>query len=332
MGTYVLNINFASMLIKYSDNLFMQVGGVIYHNRNRLIAFVIISAMAVVQYEVSMYYGWWIFEMPVIPVSILGGALAIFLAFRNNHAYDRWWEARKIWGGIVNTSRTFGMMLLSFASTHFSKGRISEEQVKSWQKDMIYRHLAWINALVLHLRKQRECDKFSQYLDQQELERLISTTNRPAQLINTQGQRLKDGFEQGIIEDFRHMELANLLKELYSLQGQSERIKNTVFPYYYNYFTRVFLWLFIIAFPFLLVTEADWWITILMSVSVSFVFSILEKAGTITEDPFEGRASDTPLSSIARNIEIDLLEMLGEDEIPDPISSKIGRFEVEYLE
>ena len=162
-------------------------------------------------------------------------------------------------------------------------------------------------------------------------DRVKNATNRPAQLINIQGQRFQDACEKGIIEDFRHMELVNMLKELTTLQGQSERIKNTVFPYYYNYFTRVFMWIFILVFPFVLVVECTWWVSVPLSVAISFVFSILEKSGTITEEPFEDRAADTPISAITRSIEIDLLEMLGEEDIPKPWASEIGKFDVSFM-
>ncbi|NQY67973.1 MAG: hypothetical protein HRT72_09665 [Flavobacteriales bacterium] len=319
------------MIIKYSDNLFLQIAGVIYHNGGRIIAFIILSSIAVLQKEVCLIMGWEVFELPVIPVSILGSALAIFLAFRNNHAYDRWWEARKMWGGIVNTSRSLSMMILSFGSTVYGKGDVTDEQVKEWQREIVHRHIAWIYSLVHRLRDIRNCELYGHYLSEDDISQIKPASNRPARLLLIQGKSLQKAYEDGIIEDFRHMELVTLIKELYSLQGQTERIKNTVFPYYYNYFTRVFMWFFIIAFPYVLVPSVSWWIAILVSVAINFVFSILEKSGTITEEPFEDRAADTPMSSITRNIEIDLLEMLGDDNIPEPWPADMGKFNVEYI-
>ena len=319
------------MIIKYSDNIFYQIGGVLFHNMGRISAFTLIGCFAAFQKEFSLIMGWEILVMPAIPVSILGGALAIFLAFRNNHAYDRWWEARKVWGGIVNASRTMTMMILSFGSTHYNKENVTEEQVKSWQKELIYRHLAWVNSLVQYLRTHHLHEDYSHYISKEELELVKTKNNLPAHLIYIQGLRLKEGFEQGIIEDFRHMELVNMIKELNTLQGQAERIKKTVFPYYYNYFTRVFMWVFILAFPFVLVSVSAWWVSIPMSVVISFVFSILEKSGTMTEEPFEDRAADTPMSSITRSIEIDVLEMLGDENIPSHRPSELAHFDVEYM-
>ncbi|MEM7299156.1 MAG: bestrophin family ion channel [Bacteroidota bacterium] len=134
-----------------------------------------------------------------------------------------------------------------------------------------------------------------------------------------------------MIENFRHMELANMIKEFYDLQGKAERIKGTIFPYYYNYFTNVFLWLFVICLPFSLVDNMGWG-TIPMTIAISFVFTILEKSGAVTEDPFENRAADTPISTITRNIEIDLLEMINSTSIPAALEPKTGKFGVKYLD
>lgn len=132
-------------------------------------------------------------------------------------------------------------------------------------------------------------------------------------------------------DSFRHMELAQMIKEFYDLQGKAERIKGTVFPYYYNYFTTVFLWLFVSCLPFALVSIMNWG-AVIMSIAISFVFTILEKSGAVTEDPFENRAADTPISTITRNIEIDLLEMIGSKSIPAPQEAKVGSFGVVYMD
>ena len=319
------------MLIKYSDNLFKQVIGIIAYNCGRLAFFVVISTYATLQIRFNEMFGWWILEIPVFPVTILGGALAIFLGFRNNSAYDRWWEARKIWGGIVNSSRTFATMIMSFASPHHSDGKLQQIEIWEWQKQMIYRHISWMHALRMHLRKKFNWDELNPYMSEEEIELIKTRTNKPVQLLNLQGIGLMEAFDRAIIEDFRHMELTNLLKEFYTLQGKAERIKNTIFPYYYNYFTRLFLWLFVICLPFTLIEFMEWG-TIPMSVAISFMFSILEKSGEVTEDPFEGRAADTPMNTITRSIEIDLREMLGDEDIPQPMPFKTARFGVQYFD
>ena len=128
------------------------------------------------------------------------------------------------------------------------------------------------------------------------------------------------------IEVFRF----NTLTKFYYDQGKSERIKNTIFPFYYNFFTRFFLQLFTFCLPFALIGLIDTYFMIPVSVLISFAFDILNKTGKITETPFEGRAADTPLSAISRTIEIDLLQMIGEEDIPEPQQAVEGKFGVKY--
>ncbi len=314
------------MLIRFSNNIIHQVRGVMWHNRYPIMAYTGIAVFFCVLYELHLRFDLWMPNIPIFPISILGGALAIFLGFRNNSAYDRWWEARKVWGAIVNNSRTFAMYVISYSSEKFSNGEVEESEIKKWRKRMIYRHLAWVYTLINQLRKDAE-HEVGKYLSKEERKRIRKVHNPATHIINFQAADLKNAYECGIIEDFRHMELGNMLKTFYDEQGKSERIKNTIFPFYYNYFTRVFLWIFIICLPMTLVPDMGWG-TVPMAVAISFVFTILEKSGTLTEDPFEGRAADTPLYTIGRNIEIDLMEMLEDEIIPKPVPVVVGRFGV----
>lgn len=317
------------MIIRYSKSIWDQVAGVVWNNRLGILSYTLISLFAVGLHKSHMYYGTWMPVIPAFPVTILGGALAIFLGFRNNSAYDRWWEARKVWGAIVNDSRSWAMMVLSFGSPYHSAGSRTEAEVKAWQRQLIFRQIAWLYALIAHLRKFEKEEYLTKYLHEDEVKRLSNYSNTCTQLLHFQGTSLKDGYEKKFIEDFRHMELTGLVKDFYQHQGMLERIKKTVFPYYYNYFTRFFLWIFIILLPLTLIAEMGYG-TIPMTVVISFIFFILEKSGSITEDPFENRAADIPMLTITRNIEIDLLEMLGEQDIPKPITPCVGNFNVVY--
>ncbi|NQV53983.1 MAG: hypothetical protein HQ500_12415 [Flavobacteriales bacterium] len=266
--------------------------------------------------------------LPVAPVSISGVGLAIFLGFRNSSAYDRWWEARKVWGGIVNYSRTWGMEVTSFI--HPSE-KLPAHEVNEAKRVLIYRHIAWLYALAMHLRKNIDHATLEPFLEVHDREQAKTFKNIPSQLINLQSNHVERLFQKGGMNEFKHLELNRKLEEMYNLQGKAERIKNTVFPYYYNFFTRVFLNLFLILLPFALVDQMGWE-SIPLSISISFVFHILDKSGTITEEPFEGRAADTPMTALCRVIEIDLRQMLGEESVPEPILPKYSRFQVAYLE
>ena len=314
------------MLINFSGNVFKQFFGIVFHNRRNIFIFLILGSIA---YVCKHQMGWDELVLPMVPISILGGALAIFLGFRNSSAYDRWWEARKIWGGVVNKSRSFTMLILSFASPIHSNNERTQEEIEAWKKEMIYRHLAWNKALKMHMLNRDGWDELRKFISDEEVDELKTKKNKATHILNTQGARLADGYAEKIIEDFRHMELTNVLKDLYDLQGRSERIKGTVFPYYYNYFTRVFLWMFAFTLPFGLIGTMGWG-AIPMNIAISFIFFILEKSGSITEDPFENRAADIPINTITRNIEIDLRQMLGETDVPEPLPLSGGRFGIKY--
>lgn len=317
------------MILKFSDSLYRQIAGIAFYNLKGIIAFTIIPIIAVVQHQLEGIHHFTGFDLPIAPVTIVGGALAIFLGFRNNSAYDRWWEARKVWGSIVNTSRTLSSHVLTFPSA--KHGNTDKEVVSSWQQTVVKRQIAWLYALKFTLREQTEWDTVAKYLDQSEYKRLMTRSNKPTHLLHLQNQAMAEAFEEGMIDSFRHVELSKLVEHLYSWQGMCERIKKTVFPHYYNYFTKVFLWLFIICLPFALVPIMEF-MAIPMSIGISFIFYILDRSGETTEDPFEGRAADTPMSTITRNIEIDLLEMLGEEHTPKPLGVSRTTFDAAYQE
>jgi len=132
--------------------------------------------------------------------------------------------------------------------------------------------------------------------------------------------------EKSLIDDFRHMELANMIKEFYTLQGKSERIKNFPFPRQYATVNLFFVWIFIILLPFGMLNivsgmsnELFIWLTIPICVLVSWVFIMMELIGDYSENPFEGLFNDVPISSLARSIEIDIRQMLEETDLPDPL-------------
>lgn len=313
------------MLLHFSENKWERWRGVIYYNRQELLTFI---ALAVAAYLIYNVLGIKDISLPVAPVSIIGVGLAIFLGFRNSSAYDRWWEARKIWGGIVNASRSWGMQVCNHIQ---SSELLSKEQTEAARRDLVYRHIAWLYALTLNLRKKMDIQMFSHLLSEEEASKLSEYKNIPAQLINNQAKELESLYKRNSHNDFRHRDLHELLVEFYALQGKAERIKNTVFPFYYNYFTKVFLWLFLIILPLALVDTMSWEF-IPLSVAISFVFHILDKSGNITEEPFEGRAADTPMISLCRTIEIDLRQMLNETVLPEPNPPKFTRFNAAYLD
>lgn len=256
--------------------------------------------------------------IPFLPLGTLGTAVAILLGFRNNSAYDRFWEARQIWGGITNASRTFARQITTLVTlTHIKKNDIATSELHLFHREMIYRHLAYINALRLHLRKEDMINpncwyELAGFITDNEIENLEKKHNKPTQLIQKQAERLKYAQDMGLVEDFRHIQLDNTLTEFYNLQGRCERIKNTPLPRQYAFFTYIFTWIFILLLPFSFVKELGDWVAVPLTVLVSWIFATLQQVGKYTENPFDNTLNDVPMSAICRNIEIDLREQLGE--------------------
>jgi putative membrane protein len=256
------------------------------------------------------------------PISILGVALSIFLGFRNNWAYDRWWEARKIWGGIINYSRSFAMQILTLLDERHMKQEVRQD-VHQLQRTFIYRHIAWINALRLQLRDQSAWDEVRAFLPEDEFGALPGQVNKATQINLQQAKQLNEVYETGLADDFRHIEIMQSLKEFYNLQGKCERIKKTPFIRYYDLLTRVFLWIFIVLLPFGLLVNVGI-ATIPLTMTIAFAFSIIEQTGRYTENPFDNSPNDIPLTSMCNTIERDLRQMLGETELPDATQAVNG--------
>ena len=303
-----------------------------------------------------------VFAIPWLPVSVVGTAVAFYVGFKNNSAYDRLWEARKIWGAIINTSRMWGNTVLAFVSNHFQDDKLSESELQEIKKRLLYRHIAWLYALRSQLliptpwehisqkgRMMKETtekrmgtwgvglfdDQVTQtelkhFLPPEELERLINAKNTATQIVKEQGQDLKGLREQNVIEDFRHMELQNILNDFYTQQGKCERIKKFPLPRQYGSMSLVFVGVFIFLLPFAMVNVfhelSDWgaWLSIPFTVIVAWVFIMMELIGDYSENPFEGLGNDIPMLALSRTIEIDLREMLGETDLPPAIEAKDG--------
>ena len=256
---------------------------------------------------------------------MLATALAIFLAFRNNTAYDRWWEARKIWGGVVNASRTFARQIVSLTSL----SNHPKDEINRFRTELVYRHIAWVNTLRLQLRHQATWHEVESFIDEAEFRWLLDRKNRATQLVNKQAERIADAQRQNLLSDPRHLEILDrTLTELYDLQGKAERIKNTPLPRQYDYFPRIFLFLFVTLLPFGMIIELEKfkseWLVIPLATVVSFMFYVLMRVGEFNEDPFENRITDTPMTALCRTIEIDLREQLGETELPPSIEPDDG--------
>ncbi len=300
-------------------------------------------------------------QLPWLPTSVVGTAVAFYVGFKNNQSYDRMWEARKIWGGIVNDSRSWGMLVDGFISNFFQSNKATESEIHAIKQRLIYRHIAWIYAHRSQLliatpwehvsqtgRIARSAQRFQKlfgvgllddniteeelkdFLPQEEYHRLIHNVNTATQIINEQSRDLRQLREQNFIDDFRLIEMESCLEKLYTLQGKNERIKKFPFPRQYANMSSYFVIIFVLLFPFSMIPElrqaADigLWLAIPISAIVGWVYVMMEEVGDYSENPFQGMTNDIPMMSLCRTIEIDLREMLGEKELPPAIKAKDG--------
>ncbi|MEP5791756.1 MAG: bestrophin family ion channel [Cyclobacteriaceae bacterium] len=283
-------------------------------------------------------------QLPWSAITIIGIAVAFYLGFKNNSSYDRTWEARKIYGGIVNSSRSFGAAVVSFIQG------TNDAEVK---KELIYRHIAWMTALRHQLRLSKPwehtnerlqhyaptiCENYinqldtalSNYLSAQEINSLEGKANKATQLLKNQSERLQVLHDQGYFEDFRHMQIFAQIEDFYDHQGKAERIKNFPFPRQYASTALWMTYVFSALVPFGIVDvfmdAAEWvyWISPVFAALIIWVFFLMEKIGDYSENPFEGTYNDVPISQISRGIEIDLREMIDDEDIPEPVKEVNG--------
>ncbi|CAL1521522.1 bestrophin family ion channel [Chitinophaga sp. MM2321] len=253
-------------------------------------------------------------SIPVTVSAVLGTAIAFFIGFNNNQAYDRWWEARIIWGALVNDSRSWARCLLHYTNTS------DHTEARALVRHMIYRHLAFIYSLKASLRRIPD-EYYTRFLTKEEITFLRDQSNIPNALLNMQTENLQQLRLSGIIDGFSFIELNQLLVKHCDGMGKSERIKNTVFPPSYVYFTHLFIWFYVIMNT-LMMTEAIGVWAIIFGWMFGFVFHVTHLNGITLMNPFEYHPLGTPLDSIARTIEINVIELLGDVPVPQPVKAK----------
>ena len=265
------------------------------------------------------------------PIGVLGSALAIFIAFRNNSAYGRWWEARQVWAGVVNSSRVLARLIITFTDSHAHQDNYDRERSEKFKREMVQHCIAWAHALRIHLRGQNDWDTLAPHLPESEYKQLISTHNKPTYLQMQMGQEIYKAMGNGTLGGFDSFQMEGQLLALANYQGAAEKIKHTPLPRQYDFFTRLFVLLFVFLLPFGLLsffaTEALMhlsWLIIPFSILISGVFVIMERTGAANEDPFENQVTDIPMTALCNTIERDLLAMLGEQQLPEKMEPVKG--------
>lgn len=318
-------------------------GEFIFWTRRSIYCLIVLSAIPTILY----YCGWTFLSFPWQPIAIMGTAVAFIVGFKNNASYGRLWEARQIYGGIINDSRSFGYMLRDSLK--------NPDKVK----DMFLRHYAWLTALRFQLREPRvwenmntaQFDEYSKkyeiperlskledelkkYLSEDELQYILTKKNRATQLMAVQSKVLSEAYAKGEIKDCQWTQINQQLVKFTDNQGKAERIKNFPYPRNFSSITTYLLLLFIAFVPFGLLKEFDklgdgtlvegftLWFNIPFSLLVTWCFHTLDTVGESSVNPFEGSPNDVPITQISRTIEIDMRDMLDETDLPPAITAK----------
>jgi len=212
-----------------------------------------------------------------------------------------------IWGSIVNDSRSLVLQLQSFSTSE------QKERVETMAK----RHIVWVSAVATMLRKQVLSDDMKKYVDVKSFTLVSEASHPPLTLMKMQMQDL----EALRLNTYEKIQVDNTIVRLIASMGQAERIKNTVFPTEYQYYHHLSIYLFLGFISINLANLGHQW-EIALIILIAAPFFLLEKAAEHLQDPFENRPTDIPITAISRTIEINILTLIDEEDVPSPLQAE----------
>lgn len=253
------------------------------------------------------------FSMTPVPFTVVGLALAIFLGFRNNAAYDRYWEGRKLWGGMVNVTRNFGLQTRLIRDG---------DNVACSRAELVRLILAYVNSFRHRLRNSSAKEDLLKYIDDEAvLEKVLSHDNTPVAILDVATQKLIDEWREGRIDTYHLTALQNDLSRMLDVQGGCERILSTPIPFTYSVLTHRTVMLYCLALPFGLHDTVGWAMPV-VTTFISYAFLGLDDLGDEIEQPFGEESNSLPLHAICRTIEINLLQLI-EHDCPEHIQPEL---------
>lgn len=269
-------------------------------------AVVLFALLATAVVALDRVIGLQLIEVQALPLGVLGGAIGIFVSFRTNSAYDRWWEGRRLWGQLVNTSRHFTTQVLTYATREHDGPRA-----------LVRRQIAYVHMLRCALRNQNpfEDADVRRFLDEAELAELRKESNPNHALLHRQAEELVRLADRGSIDAFRLQSLDRSVATLLDVQGGCERIKRTPFPPGYGFLASRLIQLYAILLPMALVGHLGW-MAVPITMLVCLGFTLIGEVGRVLEDPFTMFWPALPLSALATTIEINLRQRMGETDVP----------------
>jgi len=269
----------------------------------RLLVLLIFDCTVAAAYSI-FHYRW--ISLNGLPIAPLASALTIFLAFRTNAAYGRWWEARQLWGQLVNTSRALAVQFLTMLDDE-----TEDRHRVPLRNTLVLHHITFTHALRCHLRRQTALPEVRTFLGEQAARELSVYKNLPAGLVLRMGSLLRLARSEGMLDSYRWAAINENLTVLTNIQGACERIKNTPLPRQFDYLPRVLVNAFCWLLPLGLVEDLGL-MTPIASVLISFTFIAADLMSREISNPFENTIHDTPMTSLSRAIELNLREQMEE--------------------
>lgn len=263
--------------------------------------------VGMVAHYLAVIFKTYIPPMPLAIPAFLGTAISVLLSFKMNQSYDRWWEARKVWGAIVNDSRSFVIQLQQFIDQ------------SEWPavKRIAFRQIAWCYSLGQSLRGLNAVEGLEDLVSESERKEVSQHMNKPLALLQLNAQELRDLRTNEKLHLFSHLQLDDTLTRLCDSMGKAERINGTIFPSTYRKFLHFFIYIFVITLS-LSLGEVTVFFEIPLLMLISAGFFLIEKSAYHLQDPFKNRPSDISVSAIARTIDINIRQLLKEKEVPEP--------------
>lgn len=262
------------------------------------------------------------YSLTTAPFTIVGLPLGIFLGFRNNTAYDRFWEGRKLWGALVNTSRSIARQTLTLIQPQSEPGSASPERVQELQRRLVHATIGFVHALRHHLRETSPFETLEQVLPKDAVEALRTESNVPLAILQRMGETARLAYDEKCLHAFHVNVLEASLTSLTDIQGACERIKSTPIPFSYTVLMHRIVGIYCTLLPFGLMDTVGW-ATPVVVLAISYCFFGLDAIGDEIEDPFDVDVNDLPLDAISRSIERNLRARLGE-QIPEPVAPQKG--------
>ncbi|TVV74062.1 bestrophin family protein [Sphingomonas solaris] len=267
-----------------------------------------LSALFIWDVAVTVTYFVLPFHAPSLPLTLFGSAVALFLGFRVNSVYQRWWEGRVLWGAMINASRNLARAAHAFIDP-------AAPNAVDLKRTLVLRQIAYVQALRCQLRRQDPAPEVLRFLSETEAQEGLSRANPANGLLDGSARRVAESQRAGWLDTIQQTQIERVFVDIANAQGGMERLKNTPLPYQYRFFPALFARLFCVLLPIGLV-ETLGWATPIGSTVAGLMFLAILQIGDDLVDPFAGDVHDVPLSAMCRTVEIDLLEAIGDPAPP----------------